>query len=268
MRFFTVMVFIVTFSSLTGIQTMASESFPLTDRAISLLTPNPVRKGGFLFFVQHRNQMSVDEDPFHNFLGFDGGGLKIGLGLRYGILYNLDTGIYRVNGTAELFDVYEFDLRYQILKQIDHIIDLAIRPGFTWFSQKDEDDSSGGFFQLLLARHFFDNRLSVGTGFLYHSDSSSATKTKEEEEYSIAAQAYTQIRFLDNFEWDVEISANMAGYGASHPQISTAIKYIFHDHILSIFLSNSQDISADSVVSNTERDLGEVVLGFSISKEL
>jgi len=103
---------------------------------------------------------------------------------------------------------------------------------------------------------------------LYHSDSSGATKTEKDDDYSIAAQAYTEMRFLDKLAWDVEICANMAGYGASQPQISTAIKYIFYDHTLSITLSNSQSISADSVISNTENDLGEVVLGFSIEKEL
>ncbi len=272
MRFCAVMVFIVVFSGLTGFQTVAdeteSENYSYRDRAISLLAPNPVTKGAYLFLVQHRNRVSVDEDPFHDLLGFDGGGLKIGLVLRYGILDDLDIGICRVNGTVESFDVYEFDLRYHILEQKAHFVDLALRPGFTWFSQKDDDDASGGFFQLLIGRHFFDNRLSVGTGLLYHTDSSGAGKTEKDDDYSIAAQAYTEIGFLDDFAWTVEISANMAGYGATHPQLSTAIKYVFHDHTFAIVLSNSQSISADSIVSNTEHDLGEVVLGFLISKEL
>ncbi len=245
-----------------------SESYPCADRVISLLTPNPIRDGGFLFAVQHRNRQPINEDPFHDFLGFDGGGLKIGLGLRYGLFNNLDIGIWRVNGTIEAFDVYEFDLRYQLLGQKDHIVDLAFRPGITWFSQKDEKDALGGFFQLLLARHFLDNRLSVGTGLLYHSDSSDATKTAKDDDYSIAVPAYIEMRFLHNLAWNVEMSANIAGYGASHPQFSTAIEYIFYDHVLAIILSTSQNMSADSVVSNTEHDLGDIVLGFSIVKEL
>lgn len=71
-----------------------SEKAPRIERAISLLTANPTRKRTFLVIVDHRNRDSFTDDAFHNLYGFDGGGLKIGLGLRYGVLDNLDVACF------------------------------------------------------------------------------------------------------------------------------------------------------------------------------
>jgi hypothetical protein len=242
-------------------------SFPQIERVVNLLSAIPTRQGSLLFIIDHRNREPITEDPFHNFLGFDSGGLKIGLGVRYGLLNNMDIGIYRLNGSAETFDVYEFDVRYRLLRQETHFIDLAIRPGYTLFSQSHGQDASGGFVQLLVNRTFYD-RLRLGTGFLYHSDSSNDTKSDQDKNYSAAILSSLEIRILPQLAWGIEMSSNIAGYRSAHPQLSTAIKYLTDRHTFSLVLSNTQYISADGIVSNTDRTLSDLIIGFSITREL
>jgi len=244
-----------------------SEKYPRIERAISLLTANPTRKQTFLVIVDHRNRDSFTEEPFHNLYGFDGGGLKIGLGLRYGVLDFLDVGIFRVNGTVEVFDTYDFDLRYQFFNQQDHSVDVAIRPGFSWFSEKDDDDGAGGFCQLLVSRTFKE-KFILGTGILYHSDSSNETKSNKDVEHSIAIQALFEARLLHWLSWDVEMAANVGGYGSAHPQFRSGFKIITPRHTFALTVSNTQYMSASGVVSNTDRDFDDMVLGFSISREI
>jgi hypothetical protein len=243
------------------------EDFALADRAISLLAGNTIHKNYFLVVVEHRNRESVDEEPFHDFLGFDGGGLKIGLGLRYGILDTLDAGIYRSNGTNEAFDTYEFDARWQLLTQGAHGVDLAIRPGLSVFTQKEEDDAAGLFAQLLACRTW-GARFFTGAGILYHSDSSGALKKNTDDEHSMAVSAFVDYRLLSWLSWNAETACNIHGYGAAHPIISSSVKIFTFGHTFAMVLSNSQYTTADGVVSNSEKGFGDTVIGFSITREI
>lgn len=244
-----------------------SNNFARVDRALNLLTATPARKGHFLFIVDHRNRETIDDEPFHNLLGFDSGGLKIGLGLRYGLLEDLDIGVYRVNGTAEAFDVYDMDFRYRLLNQKEHFVDLAIRPGASLFTHQGEDDALEFFGQLLISRTFFD-RLLVGTGLLYHSDSSNEIKTNKDDDESLAVQGLMEFRICPTLALDVEMSANVSGYGSDNPQVRAGLKLFTHRHTFAVVLSNTQYMSAGGVVSNTDHDLGDAVLGFTITREL
>ncbi|MBI9092101.1 MAG: hypothetical protein JEZ12_23055 [Desulfobacterium sp.] len=66
----------------------------------------------------------------------------------------------------------------------------------------------------------------------------------------------------------VEISANVSGYGSDNPQVRAGLKLFTHRHTFAIVLSNTQYMSAGGVVSNTEHDFGDAVLGFTITREL
>jgi len=243
------------------------ENIPQVDRAITLLTAKSVRKKTLLFVVDHRNRQAINDEPFHDFLGFDSGGLKIALGLRYGLYDNLDIGIYRLNGTIEPFDAYDFDARYQILQQEKHGVDLAIRPGLTWFSQEESGDAAGGFVQVLASRTFKD-RMLMGVGLMYHSDSSNDVKSELDDDYSFGVQALFDYRILPRLSWNIEMAANISGYGSAHPQISSAIKFLTHRHTFAIVLSNTQYISADGVATNSDRGFDDMLIGFSITREL
>src|SRR5688572_22819147 len=85
-------------------------AYPEMDRHFGLLNAHTARPGTILFVVTHRTRRGVLRDPFYDYLGFDGGGLKVGINLRMGLAKGLDFGFARLNGTAEPFDTYEFDL--------------------------------------------------------------------------------------------------------------------------------------------------------------
>jgi hypothetical protein len=242
-------------------------AYPVLDRAINVLTARALRMNSFMIIIDHRLRQPLSEKPFYDLLGFDAGGLKVGLGLRYGLYYNLDIGMYRLNGTAEAFDVYEFDARYQFLHQGDYPFDLAFRAGATWFSQEDIEDASGFFGQLLINR-LFKHRVNIGSGLLYHSDSSNDVKSVNDDDFSIAVPAYLELRISPRFLINTEMVHSIAGYGSSRPVFSSGIKIITNRHTFAILVTNTRYISADGIVSNSPNGLDDMALGFYITREL
>ncbi len=241
--------------------------YPVLDRAINVMTARTMRMNSIMIIIDHRFRQPVSEEPFHDLLGFDAGGLKVGIGFRYGIYYNLDAGMYRLNGSGEAFDVYEFDAKYQPLRQKTHPLDLAVRAGITWFSQQDLEDASGFFGQLLMNRLFF-HRLNVGSGLLYHSESSNEVKSTADDEYSLAIPAYVEFRISGRFLVNVEAVHSIAGYGSSRPVFSTGIKILTNRHTFAIMVTNTRYISADGVVANSPNGFDDLALGFFITREL
>lgn len=251
---------------LTDTMTWYSEAYPQFSRGFNLFYARPARVGTWHFVVQHRANTAIDDDPFSNLLGLDGGGLKIGLVVRYGLWDNLDVGVMRLNGTAEPYDTYEFDLRYALLNEKEHFVNLAVRGGLSWFAEEG-NNATGGFGQLLVDRVFF-NRLLVGLQFMGHSDSSNQAKSNADDDYSLAAGLALDLRILDNFAWGLEISQAVAGYSADNPVFTTGPKVITNRHTFSILVSNSQDIAADGIITNTARDFDELLFGFQITREI
>ena len=145
-------------------------NFPALERGVNLLLARTTRRHTFLFVIDHRTWQPAADEPFHDLLGFDRGGLKVGLGLRFGILDDLDVGLYRLNNGTEAFDSYDCDLRYQLLDQERFSLDLGLRAGVTWFSQINAEDAAGAFVQLLVDRELW-RRLIVASGVLFHGES-------------------------------------------------------------------------------------------------
>jgi hypothetical protein len=243
-------------------------SYGQADRGLDLFTARVAHPESFVFAVTHRNRQPLARDPLHSFLGFDGGGLKIGLGLRYGILDGLDAGIFRQNGTVETFDTYELDLRYQLLSQERYPLDLALRGGVTWFAVAHGEDALAYFGQLLADR-VFANRFLAGAGLLFHSDSSSDRKAVTALDPSLALALLAEARLLEWLALTGESSWNVAGYGQRYPTLSLAVKLVTHRHTFAIAVSNTQYVTADGVVANSRRGrAGQLVLGFNITREL
>ncbi len=246
---------------------MNPEQYPLIDRSINILTPKALRTNSLLIIVDHRTRKELDDEPFHDLLGFDAGGLKIGLGLRYGIMDKTDIGMYRVNGVFEPFDTYEFDARYQFLLQRLHHLDLGARAGFSWFVEQDADDELNGFFQILAGRTFA-NKYTINTGLLYHSHSWNRNKTEADENHSMAVPLNIEIRPWGGISWLFEVVTAIDGYSSPHSLISTAVKIITNRHTFIIMVTNSQYISASGVVTNAPNEFSDPIVGFTITREL
>lgn len=260
-----------------GPATWWGPAWPTLERVISVPTALTLRSRTFEIIIDHRTWQSFTqhgfftaehwEENFFDLVGFDAGALKIGLGLRYGILDDLEVGAYRLNGAVLAFDTWEFDLKYQALKQARHWVNLAVRGGGTWFAQRDHADAGGGFAQVIVDHLFFD-RLRIGTGVMFHSDSTGELKTREDTDWSLAIPAYLDIRILGWLAWNLEVTTNVAGYGEDWPNFASSLKFITNRHTFALVLSNYQYMAADGLVANSFRGFEELIVGFTITREL
>ena len=240
--------------------------FPAVDRVINLMTTRPVRKMSLLATFDHRAYEPLADYPWRDFLGLDFGLLKIGLGLRFGIFDVWDVGIYRMNGTMERFDTYQFDTRWRFLEQDRHYINMAVRVGVDWFYQPSAPDAFGYFGQLSLDYTAF-RRWLIGVQVAFASNSSNDHKTMADTNYSLAVGLYSSLRIATFMAWDIEGMYAVSGYGEQYPALSTSIKFITNRHTFALVVSNTQYITADGIVTNTWRDFSQVIFGFSITRE-
>lgn len=238
-----------------------------SDRAVNLMCARPIDRGAFLFVVSHRARQSLTDHAGRDFAGLDAGGLKIGLGMRWGAFSGLDAGVFRLNGTAEIFDTVEFDLRVRVLSRKHHGIDVALRPGVSWFVQPDRGDASGVFGQLLATRTQ-GRRLILGAGLLYHADSSGDRKATSDDDESMALQVLAELRLSPKLAVSVETAPHLSGYGEDKPATSFALKAFTYGHTFSLVLSNTQYIGADGVVSGAWREWDTPIVGFTITRDI
>ncbi len=249
------------------------KDYAVYDRLLSLYSPTPIRKRSFQMVVNHRTNQAFTEDAFQSFLGFDSGALRIGLGLRYGIFDFLDVGVYRINANASLGqDVYEFDVRGQFLHEKKHVVNMALRSGVTWFSQKNAKDAAGGFAQLLASKLLW-HRLQLTGGLLYHSSSTGDNsfngkrKLASDTDWSMAASGGFEIRLTDLVALTWETTVPFAGYRGDMPAMAGGVKLITNRHTFAIVTSNYPLMSSDGVVAGSNRDK-QWVIGFNITREI
>lgn len=265
-------------ASTSGIlaDTFESEAVVRRDRGINILTAHATRKGALTLVLDHRPYKNLfsGAHAFHDYLGLDRGeSLKVGLGLRYGIIDGLDFGIYRLNdGGLVNYDTYEFDLRYVFLNQKRFFVNLMLRAGGSWFVEEDEKDGFNGFAQLFVDHVLFD-RVLIGAGFAFHGESSSEYKERDErldkdlDAFSGAITGVLEWRAFDILAVTAEIAAPVVGYKQDYPSATLALKFLTHRHTFSVMLTTAQFISADGIVTGTWRSPKELVFGFQIFRE-
>ena len=244
------------------------EAYPSMDRTLDHLNARMLRRKTFGTLIGHRNREGVLRSPFYDLLGFDGGGLKIVLGLRYGILDDLDVGVLRQNGTLEVYDTWEFDTRYRLLSQsAGRPFDFTLRLGVDWYNAPT-GNAAGGFVQVLISR-VVANRALLGGGVLYASNSSGPTKSNNDAKVSAALLLQVEVRLLENLALAAELTQNVAGFHERYPVISFGPKIVSNRHTFSFVISNSQYMTADSLITNTYRIAPKQwVLGFHITREI
>jgi len=260
-----------------GPATWWGDAWPTLERVVSVPTALTLRQFTWEIVVDHRTwQPFTDKsfftaehwrENFFDLVGFDAGALKIGLGLRFGILDELEVGAYRLNGAVLAFDTWELDLKWQALKQADHWVNLAVRAGGTWFAQEDAPDAGGGFGQAIVD-HLFWDRLRIGTGLMFHSDSTGERKSVDDTDWSLAIPAYLEVRILGWLAWNLEVTTNVAGWGDDWPNFASSLRFLTNRHTFSLVLSNYQYLSADGVVANSFRGFDELIVGFTITREI
>jgi hypothetical protein len=246
------------------------QSYPTPVRHLSLLTALPARTRGGEFMVEHRSATPLYNDasssPWgdmgNSFLGLDNG-LAVGLALRYGVIDNLDVGIYRAGSTGT--DTYELDARFRFLSQEKLGVDVAARAGVTWFAQPRAADAHG-FFGQLLATRLFVNRVLVTAAVLFHSNSTNDTKYNEDTAWSLAGAVGLEWRILGPLAFDAEGVSCTAGYCSKRPVFTAGFKYITTRHSFALVVSNTTWVTADGYLTNTDRPWDQVGIGFNITR--
>jgi hypothetical protein len=252
------------------------KGYPEPVRILALPTGRTVRAGGFDFVIDHRSTSAVYNkdssrpftDMWNNFGGFDSG-MAVGLGLRYGILDVLDAGVYRVGGPH--FDTYEFDARVRALRQDDAGVDLMIRGGISWFVVPDHQDAVWPFAQVFASRLLF-NRLLATAGVMYHSNSSSSTPlgqkyADEKHKWSVAGAAGLEYRLAASVSLDAEVVSCASGFCSKNPAFSGGVKFFTNRHTFALVCGNTQYLTADGYITNTDTQWSKLVIGFNITRE-
>jgi hypothetical protein len=254
------------------------KGYPERLRILALPTGRTVRKNGFEFILDHRATAPIYDksnnqpftDMWNNFGGLDSG-IAVGLGLRYGIIDRLDAGVYRLGGPR--FDTYEFDARLNVLHQEEYGVDVMVRGGLSWFVVPDHQDALWPFAQAFASR-LFANRLLATAGVMYHANSSASTvaggKKKysdQDHKWSVAGAAGIELRLASSVSLDAETVACTAGFCAKNPAFSGGVKFFTNRHTFALVCGNTQSLTADGYITNTETPWKSLVIGFNITRE-
>ena len=246
------------------------QGFPNALSILALPTARTLRAGGWRFIIDHRSTAPIyDSSSSHPFadMGNTLAGLdspvRVGLGLRFGVIEDLDVGIYRAASSRT--DTYELDARYQILHEASMGVDVAARYGLTWFAQPNAPDASGFYGQLLATRLLF-NRVLLSAGGFYHSNSTNDTKYNQDKAWSMAFGGGVEARATASLAIDAELVSCTAGYCSKNPTFSGGVKYITNRHTFAVVCGNTNYLTADGYITNTDRPWSKLTLGFNITR--
>jgi hypothetical protein len=256
------------------------KGYPERIRILALPTARTVRKGGFELVIDHRASSPIynkdsqhpSADMWNKFLGLDST-LAVGLGLRFGILDRLDAGLYRASSNVSTFDTYEFDARFGVLRQGDRGLDLMLRAGLSWFVVPNHADALWPFAQIFASRLWW-NRLLATVGVMYHANSSPSTTSgikysDQDHRWSVAGAAGIELRLASKVALDAEVVPCLAGYCAKRqrPAFSGGVKFFTARHTFALVCGNTQFLTADGYITNTDTPWSKLVLGFNITRE-
>jgi hypothetical protein len=258
-----------------------SPDLPSRLRILALPVARTVDKDGMEFVLDHRAASAFydggSQQPFtdmwHNFGGLDRA-MTIGLGLRYGIIDRLDAGLYRVGGSQ--FDTYELDARVALLRQEENQVDLMVRGGLSWFVVPNHADALWPFAQAFVSR-LFANRLLVTAGVMYHANSSSSNAVAsryytpkyrdEEHKWSLAGAGGVELRLAEWVALDAETVACTVGFCTKNPAFSAGVKFFTFRHTFALVCGNTQYLTADGYITDTDTPWSKLVIGFNLTRE-
>ena len=241
---------------------------PVLCRGLTVPLHNMGRQGALQFTIDHRAMQKFDEDPAHDFLGLDSGGLKIGFALRYSPLDIVDVLAARQNNTSETFDTYELAARVAPLSHEKHYVDLVLGGGASVFVHPGEEDAVGWNGQLLVGRPLpagFDFTLGV----LAATESSTPAKSNADYNYSAGAGGELSwgMGVHPHVRLHVEAVAPFVGYDAGHPAVAAGVNILTFRHGFAFLVSNSQMLSLDALPAGSYRTVDDLVVGFSILRQ-
>ncbi|MBD3419242.1 MAG: hypothetical protein GF398_03900 [Chitinivibrionales bacterium] len=233
------------------------------ERGFGLRLPRAVRHNSLLFAIDHRVLTSFLDDPFHSYFGFDNG-VKVSLGLRYGLFGILDFGIIRTADELDPFDTYEFDVRFIVLTEDRFYVDASVAAGVDWFVQQDRDDASGFFGIAMIGRSLLE-RLYLSTGMIAHSNSTYTGKFASDADHSVALPVIANVRITNTFSLTGEFLQPLAGFATEYPYYGFGVKIATYRHTFALLASTSKYIATDGIVAGGA-DPAKPAIAFSITR--
>jgi hypothetical protein len=101
-----------------------------------------------------------------------------------------------------------------------------------------------------------------------HADSSAGDKTSDAEDNSLAVIGSASFRLSDLISLVAEANGPVAGYQSHTVGWGAGVKFITYRHTFAIHVSNTNATSADGLAAGTAFDGGDLLVGFSITREL
>ncbi len=252
----------IEFAEVSEESTWYGDGYHSHDRLLNVMLSQPMHPGRAQMLILHRATAPFASAPVRDLLGLDAG-VKIGLGLRLGLLDGLDVGILRVNGVSEPFDVYEYDLRLQAVRLEG--LSAGIRLGLTTFAQTDSI-ASAWFASIGIERRFLE-RLLVAVNSTYHANTTAADKSSEEIDASCNIGGGLELRLSDSIALSGDILHTLVGFRREYPVWSAGVKFYSHRHTFSLVLTNTPYTSADGLLSNSEVAFIDLLVGFNVTRE-
>lgn len=237
------------------------------ERLVEASLPRTTCPGCLVFALSHRPFVEAFEDPVRDFLGYDGGFLRVRIDLRVGLTPWLDVGATRTNGILrERYDAWSGDVR--AARRFEFAdgwkLDAGIESGFTWFEQEDAPDAVAPWFRQ--SAGLAAGPTWIGAGIDWHGNSSSPDKKSSDPDASLAIHSEFLFRLRANLALAIEAAQPLAGYGYRYPSWTIGPRWNTWRHAFSVWLGNARTGGPDGRVVGA-KDLGSPVLGFQLVRE-
>ncbi|HJT17705.1 MAG TPA: DUF5777 family beta-barrel protein [Thermoanaerobaculia bacterium] len=249
---------------------------PLGDVFLSLPTSHMPLRGTWEVRFSHRFNQSIDQGSFsdriHSLYGLDSNA-DVGIGLSYVPVRDLQLSFYRSNALDDI----ELAAKYNVFEQAKAIpFGAAIRAGGDWRTERDLNDRTSEFGQVILSRQFGKRaELSIMPTYVTNAGRTVTGTT---------STALFKSAFNVPIAAAVMVSQSMSVVGEVVPRNrdlppsmrggyfawAAGLKTVIGGHFFELLLTNSNATHVDQYVTSTYQGSplhrGDLHLGFNIER--
>lgn len=249
---------------------------PLGDIFLSLPTSHMPLRGTWEVRFTHRFNQSIDQGSFsdriHSLYGLDSNA-DVGIGLSYVPVRDLQLSFYRSNALDDI----ELAAKYDVFEQAKAIpFGAAIRAGGDWRTERDLNDRTSEFGQLILTRQFGKRaELSILPTYVTNAGRTVTGTTSTalfKNAFNVPIAAAVMVSQSMSVVGEVvprnrDLPPNMRG---GYFAWAAGLKTVIGGHFFELLLTNSNATHVDQYVTSTYQGSplhrGDLHLGFNIER--
>jgi hypothetical protein len=249
---------------------------PLGDVFLSLPTSHMPLRGTWEVRFTHRFNQSIDQGSFsdriHSLYGLDSNA-DVGIGLSYVPVRDLQLSFYRSNALDDI----ELAAKYDVFEQAKAIpFGAAIRAGGDWRTERDLNDRTSEFGQLILTRQFGKRaELSILPTYVTNAGRTVTGTTSTalfKNAFNVPIAAAVMVSQSMSVVGEVvprnrDLPPNMRG---GYFAWAAGLKTVIGGHFFELLLTNSNATHVDQYVTSTYQGSplhrGDLHLGFNIER--